>query len=92
MKHFRETAELEDRCRRAEHATTVRDTTYFHHGVGQHHGLVVVVRAPGRCGAARGLLPARRRLKRELPAATKRNSAWPHASCGTLRVRGHRRG
>lgn len=45
-----------------------------------------------------GLIDAVRELanqldaKGELPAATKRNSAWPHASCGTLRVRGDRRG
>jgi hypothetical protein len=37
VKHFWETAELEDRCRRAELATTARETTYFQHGVGQHH-------------------------------------------------------
>jgi 2-polyprenyl-3-methyl-5-hydroxy-6-metoxy-1,4-benzoquinol methylase len=37
VKHFWETAELEDQCRRAELATTVRETTYFQYGVGQHH-------------------------------------------------------
>ena len=37
VKHFWETAELEDRCRRAGLATTVHETTYFQHGGGLHH-------------------------------------------------------
>jgi hypothetical protein len=37
VKRFSETAELEDRCRRAELATTVGETTSFQYGVGQHH-------------------------------------------------------
>jgi demethylmenaquinone methyltransferase/2-methoxy-6-polyprenyl-1,4-benzoquinol methylase len=37
VKHFWEPAELEDRCRRARLDLTVRETTYFQYGVGQHH-------------------------------------------------------
>jgi hypothetical protein len=37
VKRFWEMAELEDRCRRAELATSVCETTYFRYGVGQRH-------------------------------------------------------
>jgi len=37
VKHFREPVELQDQCRRAGLATTVRETAYFQYGVGQRH-------------------------------------------------------